>query len=295
MKVTLWGTRGSVPAAGIETVHYGGNTPCVEVRGADGTLLILDAGTGIRSLGETLKPEILRVDLLLTHLHTDHIQGLGFFKLLYQPGLDVHIWGPPSISLSLRERLVPYLSPPFFPLRIDDLPCHLTFHNVTRGSFRIGGLEIKADLICHPGPTVGYRITEDSASIAYLPDHEPALGSHDFPEDPGWTSGFELASGVNLLIHDAQYSAVEYVERVGWGHSSILHALEFAAVARVNRLVTFHHDPSHSDSMLDELIEEARQLSGSPIELVPGTEGASFQLGGLPIGSSQGGAFYKPR
>lgn len=280
MRVTLWGTRGSLPTAGPETVRYGGNTACVEVRGADGTLLVLDAGTGIRRLGATLGPEVSRLDILLTHLHMDHIQGLGFFEPLYRRDLEVHIWGPPSITLDLGARLGRYLAPPLFPVRIRDLPCCLALHDVPRGSFEIGGLTVMADLVCHPGPTVGYRITEDGVSIAYLPDHEPALGVHQFPGEPEWTSGFDLASGVNLLIHDAQYSASEYVEHIGWGHSSIAHALEFAAAAGVERLVTFHHDPAHDDRVLAQLVEEARRSSHLSFRLVPGAEGASFQVGG---------------
>jgi phosphoribosyl 1,2-cyclic phosphodiesterase len=278
VRVTLWGTRGSLPAAGPETVRYGGNTACVEVRGADGTLLILDAGTGVRRLGARLDAQISRVDLLLTHLHMDHIEGLGFFEPLYQAELEVHLWAPPSATLDLSARLSRYLSPPLSPVRLRDLPCRLTLHDVPRGRFEIGGLDVVADFVCHPGPTVGYRITEDAGSISYLPDHEPALGARHFPEDPDWTSGFDLASGVDLLIHDAQYNAAEYVEHVGWGHSSISQALAFAAAAGVRRLVTFHHDPAHDDAALDRLLEEARGTSGLPFELVPGTEGASFHL-----------------
>lgn len=160
-----------------------------------------------------------------------------------------------------------------------DLRCCLTLHDVPRGMFDIGGLEITSDLVCHPGPTFGYRITEGGRSIAYLPDHEPALGARHFPGDPDWTSGFELASGVDILIHDAQYSAAEYTNHVGWGHSSLLHAMAFAAAAHVGVLVTFHHDPTHCDALLDELLGEVRKTSGLTFELVPGTEGASFQLG----------------
>jgi phosphoribosyl 1,2-cyclic phosphodiesterase len=260
-------------------VRYGGNTSCVEVQSADGTLLILDAGTGIRRLGAKLGQELSRLDILLTHLHADHIQGLGFFAPLYRPGLNVHIWGPASTTLDLRERLNRYLSPPFFPTPLRDLPCRLRLHDVPCGSFEIKDLAIAADLVCHRGPTVGYRITEDAASIAYIPDHEPALGAVDFPEDPAWTSGFALASGVDLLIHDAQYSDTEYEERVGWGHSSIRHALQFAAAAGVRRLVAFHHDPAHHDFVIDQLLNEARRTFDLPCELVPGTEGASFQVG----------------
>ncbi len=279
MKVTLWGTRGSIPSLEPDTARYGGNTACVEVRGSDGSLLVLDAGTGIKRLGANLGPGVSRVDVLLTHLHMDHILGLGFFSPLDKPDMEVHIWGPSSLTMDLRSRLARYLSPPIFPIHMRDLRCCLTLHDVPRGSFDIGGLEITSDLVCHPGPTFGYRITEGGSSIAYLPDHEPALGAHHFPEDPDWTSGFKLASGVDILIHDAQYSDAEYTNHVGWGHSSLLHALAFAAAAHVGVLVTFHHHPTHCDVLLDELLEEARKTSDLTFELAPGTEGASFQLG----------------
>jgi phosphoribosyl 1,2-cyclic phosphodiesterase len=219
------------------------------------------------------------VDLLLTHLHMDHIQGLGFFRPLDQPGQAVHIWGPPSTTLDLQARLSRYLSPPLFPVRLSELPCALTLHDVPLDGFEIGGLRIIAALVCHPGPTVGYRITEGGVSIAYIPDHEPALGARRFPERPDWTSGFDLAEGVDLLIHDAQYSAAEYARRVGWGHSGVLHAVSFAAVAKVKRLVTFHHDPGHDDATLDRFIDEARRSAELSFELIPGTEGARFDLG----------------
>jgi phosphoribosyl 1,2-cyclic phosphodiesterase len=278
MKITLWGTRGSMASPGPETIRYGGNTSCVEVRSADGTVLILDAGTGIRRLGATVGLEMKRVDLLLTHLHMDHIEGLGFFRPLDQPGQEVHIWGPPSTTLDLRARLARYLSPPLFPIRLRDLPCRLTLHDVPMESFQIGGFKIVAIPVCHPGSTVGYRIAEGGTSIAYLPDHEPALGVRQFPEEADWTSGFDLAAGVDLLIHDAQYSAVEYPERIGWGHSAIPHAIEFATAAGVKRLVTFHHDPGHDDVTLDRLVEDVRRSFVLPFQLIPGVEGASFDL-----------------
>ena len=197
MKVTLWGTRGSLATPGPESVRYGGNTCCVEVRGADGSVLVLDAGTGIRRLGDGLDPATKRVDILLTHLHMDHIQGLGFFGPMFDPDQQVHIWGPPSTTMDLRGRLARYLSPPLFPIGLRDVPCRLEFHDVVSlGQFQVGGFEILAALVCHPGPTVGYRITGDGASVTYLPDHEPALVATSLPQEPEWISGFELAVGV---------------------------------------------------------------------------------------------------
>jgi phosphoribosyl 1,2-cyclic phosphodiesterase len=284
MRITLWGTRGSLASPGPETVRYGGNTACVEVQGADGTLLVLDAGTGIRRLGASVGSDVNRVDILLSHLHMDHIQGLGFFKPLEQPGREVHIWGPPSTTLDLRDRLARYLSPPLFPVRLRDLPCRLTLHDVPLGRFAIGGLQITAGLVIHPGPTVGYRIAEGALAMAYLPDHEPALGTRRFPGEAVWTSGLELAMGVDLLIHDAQYSAAQYADHVGWGHSALPHTLAFAAMAGVKRLVTFHHDPSHTDDMLDRMIEEGRSSGRYAFQLSAGVEGDTFQLGAPPAG-----------
>ncbi len=279
MRVTLWGTRGSLAAAGPDTVCYGGNTACVEVQGRDGTRLVLDAGSGIRRLGETLGPEVRRVDVLLTHLHMDHLQGLGFFGPLFRTGQEVHIWGPPSTTLDLRARLTRYFSPPLFPLRLRELPCRLTLHDVPIEGFQVGGLAVAAALVCHPGPTVGYRITEGRAVFAYLPDHEPALGARVFPPAPDWTSAFDLVAGADLLVHDAQYTPEEYAERVGWGHSALPHVLAVARMAGVGRLVTFHHDPGHDDRTLDRLLDEARHAADLPFDLLAGTEGAEFEVG----------------
>ena len=278
MKVALWGTRGSLPTAGRDTARYGGNTACVEVRGDGGSLLVLDAGTGIRPLGASLERMPPRIDILLTHLHMDHIQGLSFFQPLLEPGPEVHIWGPTSVNLDLRARLTRYLSPPLFPVPLRDLPSQVTFHEVSPSSFRIGSLEITADHICHPGPTFGYRIQEGSARVAYLPDHEPALGVETFPPANCWTSGFDLAADVDLLIHDAQYSPDEYEQHVGWGHSSFAHSVAFSTAARAKQLVLFHHDPSHDDRVLDTFAERATGLSNAEVEVTVGSEGTNFQL-----------------
>jgi phosphoribosyl 1,2-cyclic phosphodiesterase len=276
MIVELWGTRGSLASSGPDTVGYGGNTASVGIRGADGSILALDAGTGMRRLGVTIDQSVERVDILLTHLHMDHIQGLGFFAPFFRSG-EVHVWGPASATLDLRTRLTRYLSPPLFPVRIRDLEAHVVMHDAPDEPVKIGGFEVVARHIFHPGPTVGYRITADGASVAYLPDHEPALGARRFPGEPRWTSGFDLASGVDLLIHDGQYSEDELATRIGWGHSSVTEAVAFGELAKARRLVLFHHDPSHSDAALDELTARARARAVT-VEVVAGLEGDRYDL-----------------
>jgi phosphoribosyl 1,2-cyclic phosphodiesterase len=278
VKVTLWGTRGSLASPGPETTRYGGNTSCVEVRAADGTVLVLDAGTGIRRLGDAIVGGIERVDVLLTHLHMDHIQGLGFFEPLFRPAVEVHIWGPSSTTLDLRARLSRYLSPPLFPVRLRDLPRQPILQDVVSvGSFRVGPFSIQAELVCHPGPTVGYRIEADGVTLVYLPDHEPALGLDEFPGDLEYLPGLGLAQGADLLIHDTMFSAEEYPGHVGWGHSSLPHAVAFAKAARVKRMMTFHHDPSHGDDELDRMFEDAAATK-PPFALLRGVEGASVDV-----------------
>ena len=222
MRARLWGTRGSLPTPSRSAVGYGGNTSCVAVQTDDDNLVILDAGTGIAALGAELPGGLDRIDILLTHLHMDHIIGLGFFAGLFRPGLEVHLWGPRSTALSLGRRLTRYLSPPLFPVRLRDLPCRLILHDVPDGTFDVPGLKVTSAMVCHPGPTVGYRLDDGSGTLTYLPDHEPALGARHFPDPPAWTSGFDLAAGVDVLIHDAQYSDAEYAERPGWGHSAVV-------------------------------------------------------------------------
>ena len=278
MRVTLWGTRGSLPNAGPETVRYGGNTSCVEVRGSAGTVLVLDAGTGIRRLGSCLNGGMRRVDLLLTHLHMDHIQGLGFFGPLYRPDMDVHIWGPPSATMNLRARLARYLSPPLFPVRIRDLPCTLTFHDVHPGEFEIGEFKIKADQVSHPGPTLGFRISENGGALTYMPDHEPVPGGGELPPEDDWISGFALAEGADVLVHDSQYSREQYPEHIGWGHSYVEQTLRFADKAGARKLVTFHHDPAHDDAMLDRMLEDALRAFRPGCTIQPGQEGAVIDI-----------------
>jgi phosphoribosyl 1,2-cyclic phosphodiesterase len=280
VQVTLWGTRGSLATPGPEMARYGGNTSCVGVLGREGTMLVLDAGTGIRRLGAVIPQTLRRIDILLTHLHMDHIQGLGFFAPLYRPDLEVHIWGPGSAALSLQARLVRYLSPPLFPVNLSELPCKLVFHDIATGVAEIGEFRVSSVLVCHPGPTVGYRIAEAGGGVmTYLPDHEPALGLLKFPQLPrAWTSGAELAADVDLLIHDSQYNSVEYLGHCGWGHSSLHQTLAFGSLVEVKHLVPFHHDPGHTDEDLDRMMAQAVDEAKPAYRVSPGIEGTMFEI-----------------
>ena len=277
MRVTLWGTRGSVARGGPDTLRYGGDTSSLEPRSDDGRLIILDAGSGLPPLAKSLEPDLERIDIFLTHLHMDHIQGLGFFYPLRDENVETHIWGPISTTKRLADRLARYMSPPLFPVRVRDLRNNY-LHDVGPGTSELGPLTVRTDLIVHPGPTLGYRIEDDGGSLVYMPDHEVALGHQTFPGDPKWTSGFDLAIDAGTSIHDAQYTEEAYADRVGWGHSTLRQLLGFADQTGVESVVTFHHDPESSDDMLDERMERALADVEPAAKVIPGTVGTVLEV-----------------
>jgi phosphoribosyl 1,2-cyclic phosphodiesterase len=254
MRARIWGCRGSLATPGASTLRYGGNTSCVEVRTDSGSLVVLDAGTGIRNLGWSLDGE-RRIDLLLTHLHLDHVEGLGFFAPIFQEGCELTIWGPRLGGIALRDRIAAYLSPPFFPVPFEQLPSKIEFVEVLEETWSLDGVTIRSAPVQHPGGALGYRLDD---ALAFIPDNELGL-------DAG--AGLALAGGADVLLHDAQYTVDEYRTRVGWGHSDLDHFARFVREAAPGRVVMFHHDPGHDDATLDEMRAAAEQQAGRMIEL----------------------------
>jgi phosphoribosyl 1,2-cyclic phosphodiesterase len=248
-------------------VRYGGNTSSVELRPESGRLVILDAGTGIRPLGVSLREVPERVDLLLTHLHLDHVEGLGFFGPLFAADCPITIWGPPQEGSSLADWISGYLSPPFFPRRFEELPSRIEFRELGEETWQLDGLTVTSARVTHPGTTLGYRFEEAGRSFTYIPDNELGLA----PE-----SGASLADGVDLLFHDAQYTPDEYASRVGWGHSSLDDLASFLGSIEAGQSVMFHHDPSHSDDFLESMRTTLAEQTGLGVQLA--AEQASYEV-----------------
>jgi phosphoribosyl 1,2-cyclic phosphodiesterase len=269
MKIKVWGARGSIPTPGPETMRYGGNTSCVEVTLSDGSTVILDAGTGIRNLGLALggRDSIQQpINIFLTHLHLDHIQGLMFFAPAFRPESEIVIWGPASPEASLRDRVARYISAPLAPVEVRELPSLVSFREADTVEWEIGPARIRAQAVNHRGPTLGYRIDDCGTSLCYIPDHEPGLGAPLSELADDWISGFELAQGASMLIHDCQYTDDEYRAHIGWGHSPSSDAIEFANRVGAQQVLMFHHDPLHSDEFLDRFSTDVatrwRELGG---------------------------------
>jgi len=289
MNLKVWGARGSIPAPGPETMRYGGNTSCVELTLSDDSKLILDAGTGIRNLGLTRGGRDQfdgPIHILLTHLHLDHIQGLMFFAPAFRPESEIIIWGPASPEASLRDRIARYISAPLAPVEVRELPSHLSFREAEPLEWDIGPARIRAQAVNHRGPTLGYRIDDAGRSLCYIPDHEPGLGAPLRELDDDWISGFDLAHGASMLVHDCQYTDTEYPNHLGWGHSPMSDALEFGHRVAAERLLLFHHDPLHSDADLDDLAQDVavhwRELGGRAEQVELATERMELRVAAEP-------------
>jgi len=298
-RIRLWGVRGSIPVPGKSTVRYGGNTSCVEVR-ADGEIIVLDAGSGIRLLGLALDNEFgsrsMKLTLLISHTHWDHIQGLPFFTPAYNQKNLIRVLGYEGARAGLATILASQMETPFFPVSLRELPSHLAIEELKEMEFQIGKVEVHSRFANHPGICAGYRLFTSSGSIAYFPDNEPyealklQLASRDgISEDEARdfataerTKMVEFIQGCDLVILDTQYTDEEYAKHIGWGHSSLSSVVSLGLDANVGKLLLFHHDPNHDDEMIDQMVEHASALvkkSGRSLEVEAAREGAEILLG----------------
>jgi phosphoribosyl 1,2-cyclic phosphodiesterase len=276
MRLKFWGTRGSISTPGKHTVRYGGNTPCVEVRLTNDELIILDAGTGIRNLGESLigHGASVKAYVLISHPHWDHIQGFPFFKPAFISGNEFTIVGGETDSVSLRKMISDQMNKIYFPIQLNELKATLNFRAVKEEEFSVFGATIKTIYLNHPSFAIGYRITQGNKSIVYISDNEPfdrrvaqamrnvekvVLDRYSHSKGDPNQSIFEFVKNADVLIHDATYTPEEYVDRVGWGHSHYLFTLKVAAEGKVKKLILFHHDPAHDDDKIDDILKTCKQ------------------------------------
>jgi phosphoribosyl 1,2-cyclic phosphodiesterase/DNA-binding response OmpR family regulator len=285
MRVRFWGTRGSIAKPGPGTVRYGGNTSCVEVRTRAGTLLVLDCGTGAHALGHALeaaKTGPLRGHILISHTHWDHIQGVPFFAPLFVEGNEWDVYAPRGLRESVRETLAGQMQYTYFPVSLDQFAATVRFHDLVEGAFTIADVRVTARYLNHPALTLGYRLEADGVALVYATDHEPhsrALAAGDAAALAGEDRRHvEFLAGADLLIHDAQYTAAEYAEKVGWGHSPVESVVAAARAAGARRLVLFHHDPLRDDAALDQVVAAARRQGGSALEVTAAAEGQTLDV-----------------
>jgi phosphoribosyl 1,2-cyclic phosphodiesterase len=285
-EVTFWGTRGSIPTPGPETARYGGNTACISISGPDEKMVILDAGSGLRPLGHALMKQrsgVLAADILLSHTHWDHIQGLPFFKPLSSRETSVCIYGAPQEGVPLKEILGRQMDPMVFPVPLNALAASLMVVEIEEGEFDIDGFRVCSFRLRHPGTTLGYRLAPSAGGreIAYVTDNELGLGgNYEVPSD--WrTRMVEFVRGADVLIHDAMYLDQIIQARAGWGHSTPRQAVDLAREAHCRRLILFHHEPEHDDTALDRLVRDTREYAAqaAPTLVVEAAvEGMSFRL-----------------
>lgn len=276
MEVTFYGVRGSTPCPCDANGRYGGNTACVAVTAEGMDPILLDLGTGLRFFGLTqVHDGSFRASALLSHLHWDHVQGLPFLTPALHPGSRLVVHGPrQEDGRSLEDAFDVFMSPPYFPVRLIDLPGVVSFREVSGEVFELERATVTAREVPHIGPTLGFRIELDGLVVVYLPDHQqPGCGSTNVAP-----AVLELCAGADLLIHDAQYTTAEFPAKAHWGHCTIDYAVEVAAQAGVKTLALFHHDPSHHDELIDSVLGHAARLAArrGVGEVIAASEGLSL-------------------
>jgi CheY-like chemotaxis protein len=296
MRIRFWGTRGSLAKPGPTTLRYGGNTSCVEVRTRDGTLIVLDCGTGAHGLGLALAASDerpLRGHLMLSHTHWDHIQGFPFFAPLFTAGNEWDIYAPGGLGQHLETTLAGQMEYTYFPVTLAQLGAAIRYHDLVEGSFAIGDVRVVTQYLNHPALALGYRVAVGGVALVYSVDHEPhapspcGVASAAGPTAEARPVHAEdrrhvaFLAGADLVVHDAQYTIDEYPQKEGWGHSPAEWAVDYAVTAGAKRIALFHHDPLRTDDQVDRLLDVCRRraaASGSDLEVFAAAEGQVVDL-----------------
>jgi phosphoribosyl 1,2-cyclic phosphodiesterase len=280
LNVTFHGVRGSTPCSCEANSRYGGNTACVALESPGSDPVVFDLGTGLRFFGETQPDDgSFRAHALVTHLHWDHVQGLPFCVPVNRPGAQLDVYGPPQDGLSLAEAFEEFMRPPYFPVRIGDLIGDIRFHTADGDDFVVGDAKVRSRYVPHIGATLGYRVDFGGTTVCYISDHQQPLdGSLGIADEV-----LELADGADLLIHDAQFTQDEFAAKSHWGHCTIEYALHVAHEAGVKRLALFHHDPAHSDDIIDDIVIRSRDAASrlDVEEVVAAAEGLTLSFGSV--------------
>ncbi len=281
MDIRCWGSRGSIPVSGKEYLKYGGDTTCLEVRSGDGEIIVVDAGTGVRRLGNFLIDEKrFQYNFIFTHAHWDHVMGFPFFKPLYFPQSELRMHRCPFHSKFVETILSKVMAPPAFPVRFSDLKAKITYENACPEIFEIGSIQIIPIPISHPNSGSGYKFIENGKTFVFLTDNE--LG-YIHPGGRQCKDYIEFCADADLLIHDAEYTPAEYKKTKGWGHSTFNCALDLAFEAGVKQLGLFHLNQDRSDADTDKIVAACRQRiaeRGSKLECfaVSGNADTAFHL-----------------
>ncbi|GAC1383021.1 MAG: MBL fold metallo-hydrolase [Acidimicrobiales bacterium] len=275
MRITFFGVRGSTPSPADANRRYGGNTATVVLERVGHDPIVLDLGTGLRMWAPSQPHDgTFRATALVTHIHWDHIQGLPFFAPVDRPGARLDIFAPAQDGAELADVINDFMRPPYFPVHYSDLRGDISFTGLRDDDFEIGSAKVKARPVPHCGPTVGYRVDWDGASVAYISDHQAPIGLDTVADEV-----LELCDGVDLLIHDAQYTQEEFTEKAHWGHCTMEYAALVARQSGARRLALFHHDPAHGDDELDRLHAAVRCCwSSSSLEVLSAREGLELQI-----------------
>jgi phosphoribosyl 1,2-cyclic phosphodiesterase len=259
MFIRCWGARGSIPVSGEEYLRYGGDTPCLEIRTEDNRIVIIDAGSGIRRLGNRLLAEDRHdYTMIFTHAHWDHIMGFPFFKPIYLPETRISIFGCPFAQSSVKGMITRIMAPPNFPVNFEDITAEIHYQETCQDTFTIGSLTITPIPLSHPNQGMGYRFQEAGKSFVFLTDNELA---YRHPGGMAFEDYCAFAKVADLLVHDAEFRPEDYSLTRTWGHSVYTDALQLALDAGVERLGLFHHNQERTDRGVEEMVEDCRKTA----------------------------------